>query len=196
MYTDMELTGASTSNATNDLRPATQGQSVRPKSTAVRRTQPQWLASARSKFDDTSLPDPPHNTILTLAGQRQGNRTVTFLDEDEHASIIPPVNFRSSNQGTSRHFSSDDAQKMFEDMLAKYSHDQTVNAQSAEKKEMQAMKQTLHDLAGSLKSLTSKIELMSLERDHQFQSSPITRVPEYTLSDFRATSIHPSLNPK
>ena len=79
----MELTGASASNATNDLRPATQGQSVRPKSTAVRRTQPQWLASAKSRLDDTSLPDPPHNTILTLAGQRQGNRTVTFLDEDD-----------------------------------------------------------------------------------------------------------------
>ena len=197
MYTDMELTGASTSNATNDLRPATQGQSVRPKSTAVRRTQPQWLASAKSRLDDTSLPDPPHNTILTLAGQRQGNRTVTFLDEDEHVSVIPPVNSRSTGhdstnqgQGTFRNFSPDDAQKMFENMLAKYSHDQTMKAQTAEKQEMQAMKQTLHDLTGSLKSLTSKIELMSLERDHQFQSSPITRVPEYTLSDF-SSDLHP-----
>ena len=81
---------------------------------------------------------------------------------------------------------------MFENMLAKYSHDKTVNAQSAEKQEMQAMKQTLHDLTGSLKSLTSKIELMSLERDHQFQSSPINRVPEYTLSDF-SSDLHPPL---
>ena len=57
---------------------------------------------------------------------------------------------------------------MFQNMLAKYSRDQTL-AKSAESQELQDMKRTLYDLTGSLKNLTSKIDLMSLGRDHQFQ---------------------------
>ena len=201
MDSDMDITGSGTeldfmkaagaiAPLADATRPAAQGQSVRPKSTAVRRTQPQWLASARSRLNDTKLPGPPHNSRLTLAGQRQGQRTVILLDERYHTSLIPPSEFsrlashESTNveRGASGNFSSEDAQAMFQNMLAKYSRDQTL-AKSAESQELQDMKRTLYDLTGSLKNLTSKIDLMSLGRDHQFQSSPIHQVPDYTLSD-------------
>ena len=157
MDSDMDITGSETEldfmeaagaipPLADATRPAAQDQSVRPKTTAVRRTQPQWLASARSRLNDTKLPGPPHNSRQTLAGQRQGQRTVTLLDERYHTSLIPLSEFstlashESTNveRGASGNFSSEDAQAIFQNMLAKYSCDQAL-AKAAENQELQDM---------------------------------------------------------
>ena len=158
MDSDMDITGSETeldfmeaagaiAPLADATRPAAQGQSVRPKTTAVKRTQPQWLASARSRLNDTKLPGPPYNSRPTLVGQRQDQRTVTLLDERDQASLIPPsafsrlANHESTNveRGESGNSLSEDPQAMFQNMLAKYSRDQTL-AKSPENQELQDMR--------------------------------------------------------